>query len=148
MTPKQEIFRKQLLTKIHTHHAYKTIKENDAWEQWLDVRFSVKSCKDLSIKELSLVLDILNKRADDGVDFKQDFAGRNLLKDDLITQKQIEKIKALANALGWDDLKLIKFINRQCRVILLYLSYISKLSKKQGTSVITGLNAVLKHKKG
>ncbi|MDL0088149.1 phage protein GemA/Gp16 family protein [Campylobacter gastrosuis] len=146
MTKAQEIYRKQLLTRIHTHPQYKIIKENEAWSEWLELRFGVSSSKELSIKELNIVIDILNQRCNDEIDIKPDYAGRNILNPAKITAKQIEKIKVLASKLGWDDARLMKFINRQCKALLLYSSYLNKLSKKQATSVITGLNAVLKDK--
>ncbi|MBR8466351.1 DUF1018 domain-containing protein [Campylobacter sp. faydin G-140] len=146
MTPAQEIYRKQLLAKIHTHKQYKLINENEAWQDWLRLRFGVQSSKELSIKELNLVLDILNDKVYDELNFKPDYTGRNILNPEKITVKQIEKIKALTSELRWNDIKLMKFVNRQCKTLLLYSSYLSKLSKKQAISVITGLNAVLKDK--
>lgn len=146
MTKAQEIYRKQLLARIHTHPQYKIIKENEAWSEWLELRFGVDSSKELSIKELNTILDILNGKVCDRLNFKPDYAGRNILNPAKITAKQIEKIKVLAGKLGWDDVRVMKFINRQCKTLLLYSSYLNKLSKKQATSVITGLNAVLKDK--
>ncbi|MBE2985535.1 DUF1018 domain-containing protein [Campylobacter sp. RM12920] len=146
MTRAQEIYRKQLLAIIHTHPQYKIIKDNDAWSEWLSLRFGVDSSKDLSIKELNAILDILNGKVCDELNFKPDYAGRNILNPAKITAKQIEKIKVLAGKLGWDEIKLMRFVNRQCNTLLIYISYLSKLSKKQATSVITGLNAVLKDK--
>lgn len=146
MTKAQEIYRKQLLARIHTHPQYKIIKENEAWSEWLELRFGVSSSKELSLKELNIVIDILNQRRNDEIDLKPDYVGRNILNPTKISTKQIEKIKVLASKLGWDDVRLMKFINRQCNTLLIYISYLSKLSKKQATSVITGLNAVLKDK--
>ncbi|MSN96775.1 DUF1018 domain-containing protein, partial [Campylobacter sp. FMV-PI01] len=146
MTPSKRLFRKQLLAKIHTHPHYKSIKDDDAWEYWLNLRFGECSCRDLSIKELCAVLDIFEGKREDGIDFDPDLAGRNELSDDKITKRQIEKILYLSRSLGWSEAGLMRFISKQCKVLLLYRSYLHKLSKKQATSVITGLNVVLKQK--
>ena len=42
MTKNQDLYRKQLLTIIHTDPLYKEIKRNEAWQDWLDLRFGVK----------------------------------------------------------------------------------------------------------
>lgn len=143
MTPAQEIYRKQLLAKIHLHPQYKFIKQNDGWSEWLSVRFGVDSCKELSIKELNIALDVLNDKRADELSLKADTLGRNLLNKTMITPKQIERILTLANELGWDEKTLIKFVNKQCKTLLLYHSYLTKLSKAQATGLIVGLQKIL-----
>ena len=95
MTKNQDLYRKQLLTIIHTDPLYKEIKRNEAWQDWLDLRFGVKSSKELSINELNTAVNILRGKCEDRLNFTPDFAGRNLAKPDKITQKQIKKIEIL-----------------------------------------------------
>ncbi|WP_172202141.1 phage protein GemA/Gp16 family protein, partial [Campylobacter sp. RM16188] len=113
MTRSQEIYRKQLLARIHTHPQYKIIKDNDAWSDWLSIRFGVSSSKELSLKELNKILDILNNKCEDEIDLKPDFTGRNMIKSDKITTKQNQKIYVLANELCWNEMKLLRFVKRQ-----------------------------------
>ena len=79
MTKNQDVYRKQLLYRIHTNSLYKEIKRNHAWQDWLRLRFGVESSKDLSIGELNLALDILLGNVPDRLDFKPDTLGRNLV---------------------------------------------------------------------
>ena len=60
---------------------YQQINANYAWQDWLNLRFGVQSCSELSITELDLTLDILLGNAKDGLNFKPDFIGRNLIKN-------------------------------------------------------------------
>ena len=59
MTKNQDLYRKQLLTIIHTDPLYKEIKRNEAWQDWLELRFGVKSSKELSINELNTAIKTL-----------------------------------------------------------------------------------------
>ena len=141
MTKNQDLYRKQLLTIIHTDPLYKKIKRNHAWQDWLELRFGVKSSKDLSIGELNTAVNILRGKCEDGLNFTPDFAGRNLAKPDKITQKQIKKIEILINELGWDEPQRLRFFYRQtgCLVPNTYM-----LDKKRANKIITGLEAVIK----
>jgi len=141
MTKNQDLYRKQLLTIIHTNPLYREIKRNEAWQDWLDLRFGVKSSKELSINELNTAVNILRGKCEDGLNFTPDFAGRNLAKPDKITQKQIKKIEILINELGWDEPQRLRFFYRQtgCLVPKLYM-----LDKKRANKIITGLEAVIK----
>lgn len=144
MTKNQDLYRKQLLTIIHTDPLYKEIKRNEAWQDWLDLRFGVKSSKELSINELNTAVNILRGKCEDGLNFTPDFAGRNLAKPDKITQKQIKKIEILINELGWDEPQRLRFFYRQtgCLVPNTYM-----LDKKRANKIITGLEAVIKTKR-
>ena len=144
MTKNQDLYRKQLLTIIHTDPLYKKIKRNHAWQDWLELRFGVKSSKDLSIGELNTAVNILRGKCEDGLNFTPDFAGRNLAKPDKITQKQIKKIEILINELGWDEPQRLRFFYRQtgCLVPNTYM-----LDKKRANKIITGLEAVIKTKR-
>lgn len=141
MTKNQDLYRKQLLTIIHTDPLYKEIKRNEAWQDWLDLRFGVKSSKELSINELNTAVNILRGKCEDGLNFTPDFAGRNLAKPDKITQKQIKKIEILINELGWNEPQRLRFFYRQtgCLVPKTYM-----LDKKRANKIITGLEAVIK----
>lgn len=144
MTKNQDLYRKQLLTIIHTDPLYKEIKRNEAWQDWLDLRFGVKSSKELSINELNTAVNILRGKCEDRLNFTPDFAGRNLAKPDKITQKQIKKIEILINELGWDEPQRLRFFYRQtgCLVPNTYM-----LDKKRANKIITGLEAVIKTKR-
>ncbi|AQW80776.1 phage protein GemA/Gp16 family protein [Campylobacter pinnipediorum] len=144
MTKAQEIYRKQLLAKIHTHNSYKLIKNNDAWSDWLKVRFDVSSSKDLSIDELNRVLDIFNLNCNDEINLKPDYKGRNLNKSSKISVSQINKIIALQNELCWDDTQLLRFCARTAKVYFLYVRFLYKLDKKDATKIITGMGKILK----
>ena len=141
MTKNQDIYRKQLLTIIHTNPLYREIKRNEAWQDWLELRFGVKSSKELSINELNTAVNILRGKCEDRLNFTPDFAGRNLAKPDKITQKQIKKIEILINELGWDEPVRLRFFYRQtgCLVPNTYM-----LDKKRANKIITGLEAVIK----
>ena len=144
MTKNQDLYRKQLLTIIHTDPLYKEIKRNHAWQDWLRLRFGVESSKELSINELNTAVNILRGKCEDGLNFTPDFAGRNLAKPDKITQKQIKKIEILINELGWDEPERLRFFYRQtgCLVPKTYM-----LDKKRANKIITGLEAVIKTKR-
>lgn len=143
MTNAQEIYRKQLLARIHTNPQYKIIKQNDAWQDWLNLRFGVESSKELSIKELNKILDILNNKCSDELNFKPDRVGRNIIIKDKISAKQSTKIQALADKLEWSNITLFRFCAKQTGK---YIISILALNKSEATKVITGLNAVLKDK--
>lgn len=144
MTKKQEIYRKQLLAIIHTHPFYKHAKQNDAWQEWLMLRFGVESSKELSISELNLALDILQERIDDRLGFEPDIKGRRIFKKDAITQKQLKKIEVLLDVLGWDDNSARRFYYRQIGALV---TNIALLNSSQATKIITGLSAVIKCEK-
>ena len=146
MTEAQRHFRKQLLAKIHTNSAYKEIKANDAWEDWLGYRFGVDSCKELSIKELNLVLDILRGKVVDNQEYKPDLTGRSIINPQKATQKQLTQIFALQESLGWSEAELLRFVLKQLKTGLIKIEHIHILEKAQATKVITGLRAVQKYR--
>ena len=137
----QSEYRKRLLTLIHINPLYKQIVENEAWQEWLMLRFGVESSKELSISELNLALDILQERVDDRLGFEPDIKGRRIFKKDAITQKQLKKIEVLLDVLGWDDNSARRFYYRQIGALV---TNIALLNSKQATKIITGLNAVIK----
>ena len=141
MTEAQKHLRNQLLAKIHTTPMYKQIKENDAWADFLSYRFGVESCKELSINELNIVLDILRGKNIEVESYEPDIAGRNVLNPSKITQKQITQILALQDELGWSEVSLKKFILKQTKV----LNWLNDMSKQNATKVITGLKKIVKY---
>ncbi|WP_419257125.1 hypothetical protein [Campylobacter fetus] len=109
MTEKQAMLKRQLLSKIHTHKRYKELKQNDAWEMFLDCYFKISSSAKLSIKELYSCLDLLNGTINsvDEIDFK----GREAIARDkkaISSAAQVARIKKLIKAIGWDELMLKK----------------------------------------
>ena len=140
----QSEYRKRLLTLIHTNPLYKQIKENEAWQEWLMLRFGVESSKELSKSELNLALDILQERLDDRLGFTPDVKGRRIFKKDAITQKQLKKIEILLSVLGWDESSARRFYYRQIGALV---TNIALLNSKQATKIITGLDAVIKCEK-
>ena len=154
MTKSQEIYRKQLLTRIHTTALYRQIKAADAWEDWLGFRFGAYSCKELSISELERALDILCGRAQDGTDFKPDILGRNLIYNasgklgkakpviKKISPSQFARISALAAHLGMDERGLLGFTMRQCKILLGKKEQLAKLSAANASKLITGLSKI------
>lgn len=124
--------RKSLLCIIHTHPKYKLIKENDAWESWLLVRYGVSSCKELCDEELQEVIAILNERIGDRDYIKRTYRGQ-------MSRAQDKKIKALLTRLGWSDKAYFNFIKRQLGDLKIPYA----LTKQEATKVITGLQKII-----
>ncbi|WP_295701326.1 MULTISPECIES: phage protein GemA/Gp16 family protein [Helicobacter] len=125
--------RKSLLCIIHTHPQYKTIKENNAWESWLLVRYGVESCKALCDEELREVIGIFNGHISDRDFVKREHRG------EMISGSQERKIAALLALLGWGDGAYCKFVKRQIGDLKLPHT----LSKSEATCVITGLQKIV-----
>ena len=144
MTQAQELFRKQLLVKIHTHKEYKQIKLNGAWEDFLSLRFGVDSCKVLSISELNTVLECLNG-INIGLNFVPDTHGRAIVARDknAITNRQIKQIEELCATLGLQGADQTRFFYKQTGALVTNLSIISKA---QATKIITGLKKVCEYR--
>lgn len=165
MTRAQETYRKQLLARIHTNSVYLQMKSYEVWNEWLNLRFKVASCAELSIGELKLVLDILLGNAKDGVNFKPDYAGRNLISnkqidkprrskkdkkeqaDKKISPNQYLRMLELANALSMDEIALLKFAMKQTRQIFIRLLQLEKITMDDATKIITGLEKIAKFKR-
>ena len=165
MTKRQVLLRKQLLYRIHTNSMYQQINANYAWQDWLNLRFGVQSCSELSITELDLTLDILLGNAKDGLNFKPDFIGRNLIKNanldkairsnkpikadakKKITIRQFNKMLALAKELNFDDMALFRFSLRQTRTIYINTEALKNINQEDATKIITGLEKIIKFKR-
>ncbi len=141
LSKKQRFARRGLLTKIHTCKAYKDIKHFNAWEDWLNIRYGVNSCKQLSIGELKLVADELIKGAA-YMHNKPDIKGRMLLKDDCITTKQLTYMKSLweQKSINKDENSLLKFSSRVIGKQYLYLALMTSV---EATNVISVLERKL-----
>lgn len=137
LTPKQQFLRKSLLTKIHTCSEYKSIKHYDAWEEWLDVRFGVSSCKELSISELKMVADELIKKVPVKVD-KIDIKGRKMLASDSLSTKQLSYMLRLweEKSESKDEISLLRFTSKVIKKQYLHLHL---LSSDEATDVISVL---------
>lgn len=119
----------KLLALIHTDPVYKEIKENDAWEDWLTLRFGVRSCKELNEKELGNVLDIFSGKCKD-----RDYVFRQ----GTASSAQVKKIYAIMRERGFNAKAREAFIIRQIGVFKpLYL-----LESAEATKIITGLQKI------
>lgn len=149
MTERQKSLRKNLLARIHTNSHYKDLKENDAWEMWLELRFGVSSSALLSISELKNALDMLING-----DFKEcepDILGRNLvantkLKKDSkkISLSQYNYLKSLANRLKLSDERLVKWVAMQCKLVIRLERQLKNLRSSDAKKAIIGLEKMCK----
>jgi hypothetical protein len=128
MTHKQKIYRNDLLRLIHTHPKYKEIKEADAWEDWLYVRYAKTSSKDLSIGQLGNVIARLKGRVTDNGSYEE-----------RATKPQIDLMKSLWEEKASKDTS-IEALKRFCkRVIKIVPLHLEILSKEQATKIIVVL---------
>lgn len=132
MTPNQKRLRFDLLKKIHCQDVYKEHFNNDFWEEYLTSMFGIGSCKDLSIKELFILLDVMEGRRD-LAPFTPDIRGRKIVEN-----KQDAKIESLRVLLGFSPINLNKFI--------LKIFKKEKLSGREKSRLIYILEKMLKSK--
>ncbi|WP_238390067.1 hypothetical protein [Campylobacter fetus] len=145
MTDKQAMFRKQLLSKIHTHKHYKELKANDAWEMFLDCYFGATSSAVLSIKELNICLDLLYNKTNEVVE--PDTKGRELIaraKKQLSSIKQVDRLKNTMVSLGWSEDMLKRFVIKKLKII----ADPFKMSVKNTSKLIFILEKIAKAKVG
>ncbi|EAH9150331.1 hypothetical protein C5O32_06880 [Campylobacter jejuni] len=142
MNPKQEILRKQLLAKIHMHKEYLYYKENNAWQDFLALRFEVLSSKDLSIDELKILLDIFDGKIKDELNFTPDLKGRMLLKKSS-SNKQFFYLKAL---LEQTKMSIFNFYKLCKKTLKKDIYSLESLSKKDTTTMLIVLEKILKAK--
>lgn len=139
LSQKQISYRKQLLARIHTHPVYKQAKANEAWGDMLEANFETSSSAELSIKELNALLDLLN-----GKSFtrqKPDYAGRAILKAKDQSKKQLIRLNALLDELGYDKDKAVMFFYHQTGRLI---PSVELLSKAQASKCIVGLEKIKK----
>lgn len=154
MTEKQRILRNNLLKRIHLNSEYKTLKENDAWQMWLELRFDVTSSADLSIDELKSALEMLI--SGEFKKYEPDALGRNIIKNmkikkakksnenKKITPAQYNYIKYLAKRLGFSDKKLMIWVAKQIKILIRLDEQLKRLDMKNAKAVITGLEKMCK----
>lgn len=143
MSKKQEDFRKNLLAKIHTHERYKEIKQAGFWEEWVELRYGLKSAKFLSINELKEVLDIFNNKIADRDYMTSDSVGRAMLlplNTQTLSKKQALNIEHLLNILRYNNKQKRAFFKRQLNKDI---DSIEALNKKEATKIIIGLKKII-----
>ncbi|EAK2109856.1 hypothetical protein BFM12_07615 [Campylobacter jejuni] len=140
MSPKQIRLRKQLLTKIHMHKEYLYYKKHNAWQDFLTLRFEVKSSKDLSIDELKILLDIFDGKIKDNLSFTPDLKGRAILKKSSST-KQFFYLKAL---LEQNKMNIFSFYKLCKKTLKKDVFSLLDLNKKDCTTMIVVLEKILK----
>lgn len=145
MTEKQRALRNNLLSKIHLHIFYKEAFRVGAWQEFLKNNFGVESSAKLSIKELLILLDMMNGKevAINSVDYR----GRRVVDKKLSTKSQIIKCLNLKKELGWDEWDFKRFILNQLGTMLWKDEMINNFSKSELTKLITVMGKILKWKK-
>lgn len=140
MTEKQRKLRKCLLAKIHLDNFYIGASQNGAWQEFLLNNFGVISSAKLSIKELLILLDLMNGSAKTLI--KPDFYGRRAIDKSLGTKKQVMKCLNLKKELGWQMTEFKKFVFKQTEKILWKDEMINSLSKAELTKLISVMNKI------
>ncbi|TKX29494.1 hypothetical protein [Campylobacter estrildidarum] len=143
MSPKQATLRKQLLAKIHMHKEYLYYKKHNAWQDFLTLRFEVKSSKDLSINELKILLGIFDGKIKDSLSFIPDLKGRVILKQNG-SVKQFFYLKAL---LKQNKMNVFSFYRLCKKTLKKDVFSLLDLSKKDYTTMIVVLEKILKTEK-
>ena len=145
MTEKQRVLRNNLLSKIHLHIFYKEAFRVGAWQEFLKNNFGVESSAKLSIKELLILLDMMNGKevAINSVDYR----GRRVVDKKLSTKSQIIKCLNLKKELGWDEWDFKRFVLKQLGAMLWRDEMINNFSKSELTKLITVMGKILKWKK-
>ena len=145
MTEKQRVLRNSLLSKIHLHIFYKEAFRVGAWQEFLKNNFGVESSAKLSIKELLILLDMMNGKevATNLVDYK----GRRVVDKKLSTKSQIVKCLGLKKELGWNEWEFKRFVLKQLGTMLWKDEMINNFSKSELTKLITVMGKILKWKK-
>ena len=128
-----------MLAKIHIHKRYKDIKQAGFWEEWLELRYGIKSAKFLSINELKEVLDIFNNKVADRDYVTSDSVGRAMLLP-LAQKSQALHIEHLLNILRYNDKQKKAFFKRQ---INKEIDSIDALNKEEATKIIIGLKKIM-----
>ncbi|MGP1561620.1 MAG: phage protein GemA/Gp16 family protein [Helicobacteraceae bacterium] len=148
MTKNQEDLRRKLLARIHTHEHYKEAAKMDAWSVLLTKLFKQESSKDLSIDELFILLDVLNRR-DWHSQYKKRYYPRaggasGALSTAGASHAQIVQISALSSSLEFSSADLFKYVKRQTKKSVLSLNALNAADAK---AVIVGLRGIEKHRK-
>ena len=140
MTEKQRALRNNLLSKIHLHIFYKEAFRVGAWQEFLENNFSVKSSAKLSIKELLVLLDMMNGKE---VEYEShDYRGRRVVDKGLATKNQVVKCLSLKDELGWKTWEFRQFVLKQISVMLWNDEMINSLSKQNLTKLISVMSKI------
>ncbi|QKF64575.1 hypothetical protein [Campylobacter corcagiensis] len=140
MTKKQRLLRNSLLARIHLHPFYKSAFEVGAWSEFLENSFKTNSSANLSIKELILLLDIMNGK--DAIIDEIDYKGRARLNPNLATQKQITKCLSLKDELNYSDAKFREFVFKNTKKMLWKLEMINSFTKGELSKLISIMSKI------
>ncbi len=143
-------YRKRLLATIHGHKKHKELKSVDCWGDWLHIRFGVESSAILSIKELKMVLDVMNGVSEDGENLSCDMVGRAMIerlkkggKSDSgnASLKQKKSIVALWQQKARDKSKesMFRFIQTVTKKLFVSLE---AMDSKEASRVIMAMNKI------
>ncbi len=136
MTPKQELYRKRLLSSIHLSPRYRTVYANDRdlWEAFLENGYGTSSSSKLFISELENLVDYLNGKVSVLVADPK----RKANEEGKATKAQIAKIETVwaIKARDKSEMALRNFINRIVKSRPLYLH---NLNRGEATKVIIAL---------
>jgi len=134
MTPKQKIYRKQLLAKIHQVPFVKQAKAVGGWEDYLRERYGVTTSAKLSIEELNNLLNILN-----GKESEAKTGGSRPRDESKATDKQIAAMRKVwrDKAHNPSEMALRSFVERIIKRKPLHLE---SITKQEATKVITAIN--------
>lgn len=139
MTPKQEAYRKRLLSSIHLSPLYRSVYANDRnlWESFLENGYGVSSSSDLAISELQNLSDYLIGKV--SVLIKD--PSRRPDKPGQATKAQIAKIETMWSIIARDksEMALRNFIHRQIKSRPLHLH---NLTRHEATVIIVSLEGM------
>lgn len=139
MTPKQEAYRKRLLSSIHLSPRYRTVyaDDRDLWEAFLENGYGVSSSSDLAISELQNLSDYLIGKV---TVLKKD-PSRRPEKPGQATNAQISKIETMWAIVARDKsaMALRNFIHRQVKYRPLHLH---NLTRAEATTIIVSLEGM------
>jgi len=130
MTAKQKAYHKALVQSVHISKKYRAFYKDDreAYEQMLYNAFGKRSSKDLSVDQLTKLVEWLNGRTDTLPTYKPD----------TISESQVELLRDLWRryAKNKDDTALLGFVKRVGKKAYMRVELIDKQS---ATKVITAL---------
>ncbi len=129
MTEGQQIYRRNLLRRIHIHPWYKSAKQSDGWEAFLMENYGVASSGRLSIDELRNLLGVMDGR------MEPEISGE---REGMATRAQIATIEKLwlERARESSQPALMHYVRRVVGVMPLSLSILSKI---QASAVIIAI---------
>lgn len=137
LTAKQKAYHKALVQYVHVSKKYRAYyKDNrDEYEEVLERAFGVRSSKELSVDDLTVLVDWLNHRRDD----------LPVHRPDKITDAQEVMLRDLWGRYAKDksDIALLTFVKRVAKKIYLKVELVDK---QAATKCITALKKTLGEK--